>query len=133
MDCSHPVSPTLRCSVESAATLLCADTIDVPAGIRGTSLSVESLAGAAQDGPTGHGFYEEIHDNMMSLSRNIGQFRPAKSAFWTFAKVEVLISTLFSWPARPRAWPYTFIDIRARVTSSTTPGESLLPSIHVYR
>lgn len=41
--------------------------MDVPAGIRGTSLSVESLAGAAQDDPTGHGFYEEFHDNMMSL------------------------------------------------------------------
>ena len=71
MNCSHPVLPTLRCSVESTATLLCADTVDVPVGIRGTILRIEPLAGAAQDDPKCYGFYEETHDNMMSLSRYI--------------------------------------------------------------
>ena len=47
--------------------------MDVPAGTRGTSLSVESLAGAAQDGPTGHGFPE----------RDPEQYDVAKSVYWT--------------------------------------------------
>jgi len=31
-------------------------------------------------------------NNMMSLSRYIGQIRPAKSVFWTFAGAELLIA-----------------------------------------
>jgi len=31
-------------------------------------------------------------NNIMSLSRYIGQIRPAKSVFWTFAAAELLIA-----------------------------------------
>lgn len=33
--------------------------------------------------------YESTHDNRMSLSRYIGQIRPAKSVSWTFSQLSI--------------------------------------------